>query len=333
MLAFSGTFPATVLALDGLDADLVTFGRATAAGVLAVAALLLARAARPSRRQWPALIMVGLGVVVGAPLLWTIALDIGASSTHAAVVTGLLPAATAMLAVARAGERPSAVFWAAGAAGAGCVVWFTLTRGAGRFTLADLLLFAALIAAAVGYTEGGRLAREMPGWQVISWALVCTLPLSTPLSVWLLITTDQQWTARSVAGMGYVSVISMYLGFFAWYAGLGRAGVARASQLQLVQPLLTVTWSALLLGEVLDVATVFTAAAVLACVALTQRARIGSAHDPAAEASVPVGDAGRTGVREALRETVPERTMRMPRHDEVPVRSEACQTPPAAPTR
>jgi drug/metabolite transporter (DMT)-like permease len=273
VLAFSMSMPATVLALDGLDPYLVGIGRAAAATVLAVLALLAARARLPRRDQLPGLAAAGLGVVFGFPVLSTLALHSGASASHGAVVVGLLPAATALLAVLRAGERPQRAFWPACAAGALCVSGFALIRGAGRFTGADLLLFGALLAAALGYAEGGRLSREMPGWQVISWALVLTGPISLPVTAVLLTTTHPYWTGRALVGFGYVSAVSMFLGFFAWYAGLGRAGIAKGGQLQLAQPPLTLVWSALFLGEHLDPGTGAAALAVLVCVAWTQRTR------------------------------------------------------------
>lgn len=283
VLAFSFTLPATVFALRGLDPYLIGVGRAGVATVLAAGALAATRARRPRRGEWPGIVAAGAGVVFGFPVLSTLALDHGASASHSAVVIGLLPAATAVGAVLRAGERPSRSFWMASAAGALCVCAFALSRGdasgagrgaaAGRVTPADLLLFGALLAAAVGYAEGGRLARKMPGWQVISWALVCTGPVSVPVTGWLLATTGPRWTGEVVAGFCYVSAVSMFLGFFAWYAGLGRAGIARAGQTQLVQPLLTIGWSALLLGERVDLTTGAAALAVLGCVAWTQRAR------------------------------------------------------------
>ncbi|MEV4254401.1 DMT family transporter, partial [Spirillospora sp. NPDC049652] len=248
----------------------------------------------------PALLAVAAGVVFGFPVLSTMALDHGSSSAHAAVVVALLPAATAVAAVVRAGERPSPAFWAASGAGLACVATFALVRAGGRVTASDLLLFGALLAAAIGYCEGGRLAREMPGWRVISWGLVIAAPVSLPLTGRLLATTHPRWTGDSVLGFAYVSVFSAYLGFFAWYAGLGRAGIARASQVQLTQPVMTLLWAALLLGQPVDAATGLTAVAVLVCVALTQRARITHTARPApapssTPAPAPVPDPGRPG--------------------------------------
>ncbi|GAA2457899.1 DMT family transporter [Actinomadura vinacea] len=281
VLVFSLTFPATAFGLEGLDPYLIGIGRSAAATVLAVVALLAFRggsgsARRPRGRQWGAVAVTAAGVIFGFPVLSTLALEHGSSSAHAAVVVGLLPATTAVFAVVRAGERPSPMFWLAGAAGAVLVTGFAVIRGAGHVTAADLLLFGALLSAAVGYTEGGRLAREMPGWRVISWALVLVAPITVPVTGRLLATTDPQWTGRSAFGFGYVALLSAYLGFFAWYEGLARAGIARASQVQLSQPLLTLLWSGILLGELIDGFTALAAVGVLVCVALTQRARVGN---------------------------------------------------------
>ncbi|HEX2316439.1 MAG TPA: DMT family transporter, partial [Thermomonospora sp.] len=226
------------------------------------------------------LLAAGLGVAFGFPVLSSLALDGGASAAHSAVVIGLLPAATAILAALRTGERPSPAFWAAAAVGALTVTGFTLVEGGGRFTSADLLLVGALLTGAYGYAEGGRLAREMPGWRVISWALVLMTPVSVPATLVLLATTEQQWTRDAVLGFGYVSAFSMYLGFFAWYAGMGRVGVAKASQFQLAQPLLTLVWAAWLLGEHLDGLTWLAAVVVVACVAWSQRARVTATPPP-----------------------------------------------------
>ncbi|MCO5966796.1 DMT family transporter [Actinoallomurus soli] len=286
VLSFSFTLPATEFALRGFDPYLIGVGRAGVAALLAVVALRLMRARRPRGRQWASLGVVALGIVFGFPVLSTLALDHGSSSSHAAVVVGLLPVMTAIFAVVRAGERPSALFWAASVAGAAVIVAFTLRNGVGRFSLADALLFGALVTCGLGYAEGGRLAREMPGPQVVSWALVLVAPITVPVTVGLLAATPAHWSGAAVAGLAYVSGVSMFLGFFAWYAGLAKAGVARASQVQLAQPLLTLVWAWLLLGEHAGAGTVAAAAGVLVCVLLAQRARVSRAAAPAHPAAV-----------------------------------------------
>ncbi|MFI0368354.1 DMT family transporter [Actinomadura sp. 1N219] len=294
VLIYSFTIPSTVFGLEGLDPYLIGVGRAAAASVLAAVVLLSVRARFPRRDQLAGFAVVVAGVVFGFPVLSTLALDHGASSAHSAVVVGLLPAVTAVFGVLRAGERPSRAFWLAGAAGAVCVTGFALVRGAGHVTAADLLLFGALVTCAAGYTEGARLARDMPGWRVISWALVLSAPITVPVTVWLLATTSPDWTGRATLGFAYVAAFSAYIGFFAWYEGLARAGIARASQVQLAQPVMTLLWSGILLGERIDATTALAAVGVLVCVALTQRTRVDRSPD---------------GLRDGLRDARPSRTM------------------------
>ncbi|MFG3439738.1 DMT family transporter [Nonomuraea sp. NPDC047897] len=276
VLAFSGSFPATVYAMRGFDPWLVAVGRAVIAGAIALVCLKVARLPLlPPRERWPAYALISLGVVFGFPVFSGLALDLGATTAHSAVVIGLLPAATAACAVVRAGERPRPLFWAACAAGAAAITAFTFTRGQGTANAAwaDLLLVGALLSAAVGYTEGGRLSRDTPGWQVISHALVLSLPLTVPVTAVLAATTPVQPSTEALAGFAYAGVVSMFLGFLPWYAGLALGGIARAGQTQLTQPLLTLVWAWFLLGERFGPATVAGALAVLACVAVTQRTR------------------------------------------------------------
>jgi drug/metabolite transporter (DMT)-like permease len=287
VLAFSFTLPATSFALRGFGPYLIGVGRAGIAAVLAAVALRLMRAARPRGSQWTSLGVVALGIVFGFPVLSTLALDHGSSSSHAAVVIGLLPVATAVFAVVRAGERPSLLFWAASLTGAAFIVAFTVRNGVGGFSPADALLLGALLTCGLGYAEGGRLAREMPGPQVVSWALVLAAPITVPVTAVLLAAAPARWSGTAVAGLAYVSGISMFLGFFAWYAGLAKAGVARASQVQLAQPLLTLLWSWLLLGEHASAGTFVAAVGVLVCVLTAQRARVSRGAEPARPPAAP----------------------------------------------
>ena len=263
VLGFSFTLPATRLAVADLDATFVGLGRAVVAGVLAAIVLGLLREPPPPRRALPRLGVVALGVVVGFPLLSALALR-HLTAAHGAVIVGLLPAATAAMAVIRAGERPSPAFWAASGAGLAAVLAFAATQGAGLPRAADFLVLA----------EGATLAREMGGWRVISWALVLSLPLVAPAAYLGAAGSGLHAGTDAWLGFAYVAVVSQFLAFFAWYAGLARGGVARIGQVQLAQPLLTLVWSAALIGEHVGVATVVAAVAVLASVAATQRTRV-----------------------------------------------------------
>ena len=275
ILGFSFSLPATRLAVAGLDPWFVAFGRATVAGLLALAYLRAVRAPRPSRAQGRSLAIVALGVVVGFPLCTSLALQ-SETAAHGAVVIAILPAATAVAAVARAGERPSRSFWLAGGAGLLAeLVFVALASGGsvGGLRGADALLLGAVWLCGLGYAEGGAVSRELGGARTICWALVLSLPATTAVSAVAAATSGVHAGPTAWLGFAYISVVSMFLGFFAWYAGLARGGVARIGQVQLAQPVLTLGWSALILGESVGPWTLLTALAVLASVAATQRAR------------------------------------------------------------
>ncbi|MFC8745406.1 DMT family transporter [Streptomyces olivaceus] len=272
VVAFSLTFPATAWGLEGFGPWSLIAVRSILAAAIAGTCLLLLRVAPPERRHRAGLAVVGAGVVLGFPLLTTLALQTS-TTAHAAVVVGLLPLTTALLSALRIGTRPSRTFWIAALAGAAAVIAFTVQQSGGALTSADAYLFGALLVCAAGYTEGGRLARVMPGWQVIGWALVLCLPLTVPMAAVALAHEPVHLTAHSVAGMLWVAAGSQFLGLVVWYRGMAAIGIPKASQLQLAQPLLTLVWSVLLLGEHLTVAAPLTAAAVLVCIAVTQRSR------------------------------------------------------------
>jgi drug/metabolite transporter (DMT)-like permease len=298
VLGFSFTLPATRLALEGLDATFVGVGRAAVAAVPAALLLLFVwRERRPTGDQLRGLVVVALGVVFGFPLLSALALR-ELTAAHSAVIVGLLPAATAVMAVARAGERPSPAFWAASGAGLLAVLTFAATQGAGLPSAADLLVLGAVGLCALGYAEGGRLSRDLGGSRVICWALVLSFPIALPVGAVAGATGGVDADAEAWLGFAYVSAISMFLAFFAWYAGLARGGVAKIGQVQLMQPLLTLVWAAALLGEHVDAGTIAAAVAVLACVVATQRTRV--VRRPLAE-RLDMGETGTDEARPALR--------------------------------
>jgi drug/metabolite transporter (DMT)-like permease len=291
---FSFSLPATRLAVEGLDPWVVGLGRALVAAALGAAFLAVTRSPRPRPEHWPRLAVVAAGVVVGFPVLSALALR-DVPSAHGAIVIGVLPAATAVWAVLRAGERPGAAFWLASAAGFTAVVIFAATRGAGGLQAADLELLAGVVLCGLGYAEGGALARELGGPQVICWALLLSAPVLLPVVAGVVAFggADLHASADAWLGFAYVSLFSMFLGFFAWYRGLALGGVARVGQVQLAQPVMTLGLSAILLGEAVGPATLVAAAAVLACVAGTQRARGTTPVLRARPAGAPLPEAAR----------------------------------------
>jgi drug/metabolite transporter (DMT)-like permease len=276
VVAFSFTVPFTRVAVGGLSPLFIGSARAVVAAILAAAALVLTRQRLPRRRQWARLAVVGGGVVVGFPLLTSYALTTTPAS-HGAVVIALLPAATAAMAVFRGHERPPVTFWVAAGVGAVAAMGFASAQGGGLGHLrwSDLLLFGAVVAAAIGYAEGGLLARELGAWQTVSWALVLCSPLMVVLAVLSIARQTPSGTPVQWAALAYLGVISMFLGFFAWYHGLAIGPMAQVSQVQLVQPVLSICWAALLLGEQLTWTTVLGGLVVIACAGGAVRVRLG----------------------------------------------------------
>jgi drug/metabolite transporter (DMT)-like permease len=251
-----------------LDPAFVAFGRAAVAGLLSVAYLAVTGARRPRGPEWRLLAMTAGGVVFGWPLLSGLAVR-HVDAVHAAVVSGVLPLATAVIAAGVLRQRPSRGFWACAFAGLALVVGFAAWRGAGGLEMADGLLLGAVVCASAGYVSGARLSRAFSAEQVICWVLVISLPVTLPLALWTRPTAPVAPSAW--AGFAYVSLFSMWIGFFAWYRGLALGGTLRVSQVQVLQPFLSMLFAVPLLGEKLDAMTVVFAAAVLAVVWLGKR--------------------------------------------------------------
>ena len=270
VIIFGMTFPATRLAVAELPPVFVALGRALAAALLAGAWLAWKRAPWPPRAALLPLALVSAGCIIGFPWLTSVALRTVPAS-HGAVLVGILPLATAAFSALRGNEQPSLGFWLMALIGSALVVAFALHQSGGSFHRADLLMFAAVALAAIGYTEGARLAQSMGGPQVISWALVLSTPLLAPLLAWLSwpdAGAIAQAGLKAWLGFAYVSAFSMYIGFFFWYGGLARGGIARVGQVQLVQPFVTLGGAWVLLGEPLAPSTILFAVAVIAVVAI-----------------------------------------------------------------
>ncbi|MFC7556062.1 DMT family transporter [Pseudoroseomonas wenyumeiae] len=270
MVIFSGSLPATRLAVADLSPLFLTSGRAVVAAVLAAAILAMFRPKLPARADWVALIPVAAGVVVGFPLLTALALQ-HISAARSVVFIGLLPLATALFGVLRGGERPRPMFWLFSGIGAAAVAGFALVNGGAGSLRGDLSMIAAVLLCGLGYAEGAVLSRRLGGWQVISWALLLALPL---MAAFALATLPASWTAVGAPawlGFAYVSVFSMLIGFVFWYRGLALGGIARVGQLQLLQPFISLVLSALLLREIVSWPMLATTGLVVLCVAGAKR--------------------------------------------------------------
>lgn len=281
IVIFSVTLPMTRLAVGTPDAPqmsglFIAMGRAVVAAGLSALFLLVTKASLPARQDWLPLLITAGGIVFGFPLFTSIAMR-HVEAMHASVIVGVLPLATAAVGALLHRQRPSIAFWLCAGLGSALVVVFAVLRsGSSGFDVsyADLLLLAAMLCAAVGYCYGGRLAGHMRAEHVICWALIISLPVTLPLSIY-------SWPIQAIKpaawwGFAYVAVFSMWLGFFAWYRGLALGGTVRVSQVQLVQPFLSMLFAIPLLGEKLDAVTVGFGLAVIATVFIGKKMPVGN---------------------------------------------------------
>ena len=273
VMIFAATLPMTRLAVGELGPWFLTSGRAAVAGLIALAVMSALRRPWPSRRQSWRIALAAILLVGGFPGFSGLAMQ-SVPAAHAGVVIGILPIGTVMAATVIGGERPSPAFWAWAIAGAGLVVAFVLRQGAGLPSSGDGLLLAAVASAAFGYAISGRLSRQMPGWEVISWAVIFALPVTLPAAAWFAPAHPALISAPSWGAFAYLSIMSMYLGFFAWNSGLALGGVAHVAQVQLLQPFITLFFAALLLGEKLEAEMLVFALGIVAVVFVSRKLKV-----------------------------------------------------------
>jgi drug/metabolite transporter (DMT)-like permease len=276
MAIFGGTLPATRIAVSAIDPMALTALRTAIAGLCSLVLLLVLRRPLPPRRLWLQLAIAMLCVSIAFPFLMALAVQT-VDASHGGVVLGILPIATALVAVTITHERPRPLFWIASIAGAALVIAFALRQGGGALSAGDLLLFAAVAVSAIGYAFSGRLTAEMPGWEVISWVLVMALPISLPAAALTMPADLTHIALKPWLALLYVAVFSQWIGFFAWNAGMAMGGIARVSQVQLLQPFITFALAAYFNDETITLQILLFAAAVVATVAISTRTRRGPA--------------------------------------------------------
>lgn len=272
VLMFSLTLPFTRIAVAEINPYFVTFGRSSLGGICALLLFVFTRPKLPSKSQLIRLSVMALGVVYGFPLFVSLAMKT-LPSAHGGIVLGVLPLATAVVGALRFHERPSLAFWITAVMGSLLVITYASLNGSGGLASEDWLLFVAIASASIGYSEGGKLSEEMSSVEVISWALVLTLPINIFLTYQYLDFSISEVTTSAVIALIYVGLISMYIGFIFWYKGIALGGVARVGQVQLLQPFLTLVGAYFLLDEQITAMNIGFALCVLAVVVLGKRTK------------------------------------------------------------
>ncbi len=270
VVLFSGSLPATRLAVLEFDPIFVTLVRASIAGLLALIILLIFKEKRPNHKQLFPLAIVSIGCVVGFPLLSALALQY-ITSAHSIVFIGILPVATAIFGIIRGGERPKPIFWIFSIIGSLLVIGYAVVQGLTASLLGDILMILAVILCGLGYAEGAKLTKELGGWQVISWALVLSLPIMLPLTFFYMPSSFENVNVVAWGGLAYVSLFSMFLGFVFWYKGLAQGGTATVGQLQLLQPFFGLALAAWLLHEQVSIGMLAVTLGVILCVVGTKK--------------------------------------------------------------
>lgn len=270
MVIFSGSLPATRVAVLSFDPLFLTVARASIAGLIALLLLGLFKQQRPRGDQLFSLVIVALGVVVGFPLLTALALQ-HVTSAHSIVFLGLLPLATAIFGVLRGGERPRPAFWLFSIIGSLLVMSFAFVQGVSASLVGDSLMLAAVVVCGLGYAEGAKLSRELGGWQVICWALLLALPVMLVTSLMLMPSSQEAIRLPAWISLAYVSLFSMLIGFIFWYRGLAQGGIASVGQLQLLQPFFGLALAAGLLHEPVNLLMLATTLGIILCVAGSRR--------------------------------------------------------------
>jgi drug/metabolite transporter (DMT)-like permease len=266
VVIFSGSMPATRLAVMDMSPIFVTVARATIASLLALMVLVAFKEKRPSPKHLFSLLIVALGAVIGFPLLSALALQ-HITSAHSLVFLGLLPIVTACFAVLRGGERPKPIFWLFSIIGSLLVIGYAIYQGINTTPIGDILMLAAIILCGLAYAEGARLSKTLGGWQVISWALVLSLPLMLPLMFIYQPASFSGVSTGAWMSLAYISLFSMFIGFIFWYRGLAQGGIAAVGQLQLLQPFFGLVLAATILHEKVSIAMLAITVAVILCVA------------------------------------------------------------------
>lgn len=273
VICFSLTLPATSIAVEYFGTTMVGLGRTVVAAILVAIVFIIRKEKLPSSRQFKSLGIVAIGAVLGFPLLTSWAME-SLPVSHGAVEVALLPLATAGFAMLRAGEIPSLKFWMSSLIGSFAVIIYALHLGLGHLQFADLAILAAVLILGLSYAEGGKLAKELGSWQVIAWAIIIgapffVIPVGLNISTEILRAPFQAWISFI-----YLSVVSQFLAYVAWYSGMAMGGISRISQIQYLQPFLMILFATVFLDESITFFTLAIAVVVVITVIIGKNASI-----------------------------------------------------------
>ncbi|MDY6456052.1 DMT family transporter [Acinetobacter faecalis] len=271
VVIFAGSLPATRIGVMDFSPEFMTFARASIAGIIGLICLIATKQIKPNYRQFKSLLIIASGVVIGFPLLTAFALQT-ITAARAIVFVGMLPLSTALFAVICAKEKPKFMFWLFAILGSAFVAGFMLFNDQKQmFAIGDLYMIAAILICGLGYAEGGKLSRELGGWQVICWALTIMLPIMFILSFVYAPANYSTIQIAPILGLIYVALFSTLIGFFFWYKGLAIGGIAKVGQTQLMQPFIGMILSAVILHEHIDLSMIIVSIAVVICVGLAKK--------------------------------------------------------------
>jgi drug/metabolite transporter (DMT)-like permease len=272
VLIFSLTMPMTKIALSGATMSpwFVWAGRTVLAGIAGVVFLFATRSKLPPRRAWWPIAGATLGVVFGWPLLNTIALQ-SVPSSHAAVVNGILPLSTAVIGATLNRERLAFGFWICTILGTIIVCAYAWTRAAGTLHAADAIMLVSVLLGGLGYASGAIATKYTSGPEVISWALILGMPATLLIAAFSAPAEPATVAIKAWGAFAYLGLMSQWIGFFFWYKGLAMGGIAKVSQVQLVQLFFTLAFSALLLGEAIEPSMLGVAVLTVALIAVGRR--------------------------------------------------------------
>ena len=270
---FSLTLPFTQMAVNEMSPFFVAFARATIAGICALILLIFTKSKFPNKIQIRRLIIIVIGVIYGFPIFTSIAMKTLPSS-HSGIVLGILPLAMSLFAAIKYKEKPSSSFWMISIFGTFIVISYTFIDNNGSLMIEDLWLLFAILFAAIGYSEGGTLAKEMGSIGVISWALVISLPINLFASYLFYEINYASISFQAIISLTYVGLFSMFIGFFFWYKGIAIGGISRVGQVQLIQPFLTIVGAYFLTNEKITTLNILFAFMVLIVIIIGRKTKI-----------------------------------------------------------